>query len=65
MKVSAPVVYRGVEIGKAHLSNDNDAISVELTDDQLVKDLKWVLTAGMADGISINPNFIPSPIKEY
>lgn len=63
--MTVPVKHNGQTIGMAEISPDGEIITAELNDGLLPKVLKFSLREGLADGISISPNYVPAvPKKE-
>jgi hypothetical protein len=58
--LKVPVKFLGETVGQAEISADGDIITVELKDGTLHQLLKFSLREGLADGISIRPNYVPS-----
>ena len=61
MKV--PIKFDGLVVGEAEISSDGKIIKAELNANGVGQEIRNVLLCGLADSISIKPNFIPS-IKE-
>lgn len=53
-----PVKHDGMIVGRAEISRDGEIINAELTEGLLPRVLKYALLEGVADGISIRPNYV-------
>ena len=62
--IRVPIKFDGFVIGKAEISPDGRIINAELDNSSVGQEIRNVLLCGLADGISIRPNFIPAKRKD-
>ena len=61
--MTVPIKFDGLVVGKAEISPDGKIINAELYGSGVGQELRNVLLCGLADSVSIKPNFVPS-VKE-
>lgn len=56
--ITVPVTFEGFVVGTADISPAGEIITSELNLSEVGKEIREVLSSGLADSISIRPNFI-------